>query len=204
MGVTMKVLCIDTETGGLDPEKHSILSIAAIVGDLDTGEKFETFYTLVKSPTYNVTPKAMEVNKLNLDECKKDGLEPSEIAIKLMDMWTGHGCSIIAGHNVTFDKRMLASQIFNCSLSEFESNFTYRILDSITISMLFAGTEAKSGNSLKQLCEAWNIKSNNPNYHNALYDADICFDLLSKFRRTVFKNSELIRSLQDENSGNIS
>lgn len=199
----MKVLCIDTETGGLDPDKHSILSIAAIVGDLDTGEKFETFYTLVKLPSYNVTPKAMEINKLNVDECQKNGMLPEAIADKLMDLWTIHGCSIIAGHNVTFDKSMLASQIFNCSLSEFESNFTYRILDSITMSMLFAGTEAKSGNSLKQLCEAWGIKSNNPNYHNALYDTDICFDLLSKFRRIVFKNPELIRDLQNENSGKI-
>ena len=32
----MKLICTDTETGGLDPHKHSLLSVAFCVVDTDT------------------------------------------------------------------------------------------------------------------------------------------------------------------------
>lgn len=60
----MKIISVDIETSGLDPQRHSILSIGAETLD------GETFYEEVAYEDVLVCPKAMEVNQLKL---KQDG-----------------------------------------------------------------------------------------------------------------------------------
>lgn len=196
----MKIMVIDTETGGRDPDQHSVLSVAAIAGDIDTGKISESFSCLVKLPNYNVTSDAFNIHGILPEQCQREGKTPEEIQIALSDLWVNNRCVIIGGHNVDFDKRMLSKQIYKCSLSEFDANFGYKVIDSNVISLLFLGIDGlKEGFTLKQMCKAWNIdmsEHGGAKFHNALFDTVASFKLLSKFRSIIGQNEKLMKELQ--------
>ena len=58
-----RLLFIDTETGGLDPEKHSLLSVGFVVWDSALGECCSAEYHL-KNENYCITKTAQKINKL--------------------------------------------------------------------------------------------------------------------------------------------
>lgn len=51
-----RLLFIDTETGGLDPHKHSLLTIGVVVWDEKLGELYSDEYA-VFSDTYTINSK---------------------------------------------------------------------------------------------------------------------------------------------------
>lgn len=198
-----KVLIFDTETGGLTPD-FSVLSLGALAGDLETGEVSGAFECLVKLPSYddyNVTPKAMEINKLDIHQCMEEGQTPEEVGDALMDLWTSSGAAQIGGHNVEYDVRMTAANIFQCTPAEFEANFTYRKLDSLPVVSLMQGVgNWKSGRTLTQAVKAMSIDTapfkdqfkdsyrytpRTKGFHTALFDSWCCFMLLYKFRQVI-------------------
>ena len=197
----MRVLVYDTETGGLDPEKHSVFSVGALVGDLDTGEiidMFEAFHKLESVDDYVYGQRAIEIHGITPQEAFDNGISTEEIQDKFMDLWHNHGAAIIGGHNESFDRRMMARQIFNISVSEFEANTTYRAVDSLPVMRLFTGHDnVKSGASLTQAVKALNIDMSDfgkNKYHAALFDSICCFRVLCKFRQ-VFSNPEFAKAL---------
>jgi DNA polymerase III epsilon subunit-like protein len=188
----MKVLVYDTETGGLDAEKHSIFSVGALVGDLDTGEIIEQFEALHKLPSvddYVFTPKAIEIHGITPQQAFAKGLTTEEIGEEFMDLWHDHGASIIGGHNEHFDRRFMSRQIYDITVSEFEANFTYRAIDSMSVVRACTGHEnIASGATLGQAIK-W-FKMNMSEYgknkfHTALFDAICSFKLLHKFRSVI-------------------
>ena len=58
-----RLLFIDTETGGLDPEKHSLLSVGFVVWDSALGESYSAEYRL-KNENFQITKTAQKINKL--------------------------------------------------------------------------------------------------------------------------------------------
>lgn len=198
----MKVLIYDTETGGLDPEVHSVFSLGALVGDLDTGqvlEQFEALHKLDSIDDYNFTDKAIEVHGITPTEAFTKGVETTELQDRFVDLWNSHGAEIIGGHNEAYDRRMMAFQIFKCTLPEFEANFTYRSIDSSSISRLWTGNnDAPSGATLKQVAKAMKIDLSDigkDGYHGALYDTIVCFRILCKIR-TVLIDPQVAEKLK--------
>jgi DNA polymerase III epsilon subunit-like protein len=62
-----KYLVIDTETGGLDPEKNSILSIAGVLWE--PGKTIEPVFDMyVKEHFIDVEPAALKVNKIDMNK----------------------------------------------------------------------------------------------------------------------------------------
>src|SRR3989339_1334515 len=57
----MRELFLDIETSGIDPSRHSILSISMVVS-LDGLEDYQSFYREIKYEELVVTPQAIEVN----------------------------------------------------------------------------------------------------------------------------------------------
>ena len=57
-----KLLFIDTETGGIDCGKHSLLSIGLVVWDNDQGI-IDSTEILIKNKEYVVTKEAQRINK---------------------------------------------------------------------------------------------------------------------------------------------
>lgn len=188
----MRIMIADTETGGLDPKIHSVFSVGALVGDLETGEIISQFEALHKLPSindYKFTAKAIEIHGITPAKAFAEGLETSVIADKFMDMWHADGAQIMGGHNYQYDVRMLAYGIYKIEPQQFEANFTYRFVDSMPIIRLFTGNEnIKSGATLQQTVKALNIDMSDVGknkFHAALFDSMCCFRILHKFRKVL-------------------
>ena len=212
----MLVTISDTETGGFTQE-HSVLSVGALVGNVDTGEVIDGFESLVKLPSlsdYNVTQGALEVNGLSTLNCFKYGQTPSEIADRLVDLHLTTGSAVIGGHNFEYDVRMLCKHIFDsCTNFEFDSTFGYRKIDSSPIIRLLQGVEgikatAKLGDAAKGMkidtsnfdktCgKMFTYEDRKSGFHGALFDSYVTFLILCKFRRimTTPDNTKLFTSV---------
>jgi DNA polymerase III alpha subunit (gram-positive type) len=188
----MKVMIFDTETGGLNPKKDSVFSVGALVGELDTGniiETFEAYHRLPQVSDYVFNKDAIEVHGITSEQAFEKGLPTEEIRDKFTDLYYNNNAMIMGGHNVAFDVRMMSHQIFKIEPQEFESNFTYRFLDSLPMIRLLAGNEEiKSGSALKQTVKMMNIDMSEfgkNKFHAALFDSICCFKILTKFRQII-------------------
>ena len=197
----MNIFIIDTETGGLDVRKHTVLSVGALVGDLETGEIIETYESLVKLPKatdYVVSDAAFKIHGITVEKCMEEGEEPETIAEQLIDLYTRHGCQLYGGHNVDIDVNGISLQIFKMDPDDWSTNFTYRKVDSHSITRLFFGLDnIKSGATLTQLQKALKIKMSDyggKKAHDALYDAVLTFRALYRFR-TAFKDPKFSEML---------
>lgn len=196
----MRILIGDTETGGLDPKVHSVFSVGALVGDLETGEIISQFEALHKLPSvddYKFTAKAIEIHGITPAQAFAEGITTAEIRDKFMDLWHDHGAQIMGGHNWQYDVRMLAYGIYNIEPQQFEANFTYRSVDSMPLIRLFSGNEnIKSGASLSQTIKALNIDMSDlgkNKFHAALFDSICCFRILHKFRKVLTQQDVIDR-----------
>ncbi len=198
----MRCLIYDCETGGLDVEKHSIFSVGAIIGDLDSGkiiDQFEAYHRMSSLDDYVYTDKAIEIHGITPEEAFEKGIMTEEIRDKFTDLWFNNGAAMIGGHNeASYDRPIFSKEIFGCSKQEFEANFTYRSLDSLPVMRLFTGhNEVKSGASLNQAVKALKIDMSDfgsNKYHAALFDSVASFRILHRFR-TVFRNPEFAAAL---------
>jgi len=188
----MRIMVFDSETGGLDPKVHSVFSVGALVGDLETGEIISQFESLHKLPSiedYKFTPKAIEIHGITPSQAFSEGETTEVIQSKFVDMWHDNGAQIMGGHNIAFDVRMLAYGIYGIEPQQFEANFTYRYVDSMPLIRLFAGNEAiKGGASLSQTVKALKIDMSylgKSKFHAAMYDSHCCFQVLHKFRKVL-------------------
>lgn len=190
----MRILVADTETGGTDPAKQSLLQIGAVAGNLETGEIYDSLEHYLKLPKiedYVIEEEAAEKHAQNLSAklCFTVGLTKEELAVKFTDLYYKNNCVLLGGHNVDFDVDFISTQIFGCSRQTFKDNFTYRILDSNSIIRLFAGVDdMKQGSTLKQTVKALGIETGDiqgAGFHSALYDSIVSFRILHKFRRVL-------------------
>lgn len=198
----MRVLVYDTETGGLDVTKHSVFSVGALVGDLDTGEildQFEAYHRMDSLDDYVYTPKAIEVHGITPEQAFREGLSTEEIRDRFSDLWFNNGAAMLGGHNeASYDRPIFSRAIFGCSKQEFEANFTYRSLDSLPVIRLFTGHDnVKSGATLEQTVKALKIDMSDfgkNKYHAALFDAIASFRVLARFR-SVFSDPKFAEAL---------
>lgn len=63
----MRELFLDIETSGVDPERHSIISIGMVVS-LNGLVDYQSFYREVKYDELIISPSSMEINKLDLTD----------------------------------------------------------------------------------------------------------------------------------------
>lgn len=195
----MKVLFFDTETGGTDPKKHSLLSVGACVLDLDTGEiedKFECFVKLDSVDDYVITEGAFKVHGITAEYCMEHGVSIEEIRDRMFDMWVG--CEVVGGHNVQFDigfteEHMLEGEAFR-------DHFGYRVLDSFPAVLLLAGSVQASGQTLSQAVKAFKIDMSDirGKFHGALFDA------IASARVSYHMRRLLVYAREQERSGSLS
>jgi len=134
----MLKLWFDTETTGLNPSKHGILTAYFAVCD-DKLNIVDELYLKVKAFDMNVievTPGAMAVNQINLADHLKDPetITYGEAKSVLIDFFKRNGAKNTksrlqpCGHNIQFDIDMLCSWIFD-GKEEWEKYVHYRKLD---------------------------------------------------------------------------
>lgn len=181
-----KLLVIDTETGGLDPSRYSILSLGAVVWE--GGALGETFEVFVAEPDPAVEPEAMGVNGIDLAWLKEHGAAPRE-AVGLFQLFVernfggeGRGGKIqLAGHNVSFDVGFL-KRLYRLAGSGYDEVFSHRLLDTASVInfLIVAGRLPPGRTGLGPALKHFGIEVEAGRRHTALGDALATARLLNK------------------------
>jgi DNA polymerase III subunit epsilon len=180
-----KLLVIDTETGGLDPLQHSILSLAAVVWEdkqiIDSME----IKIWEGDDVVVTTPQALAINKIDLTELARTGLTPSAAVAQLMEFVGKHfslnsyNDAILVGHNVGFDVGF-SKRLFRLAGVNWPKVFGHRTIDtSIVLQFLIIATgfPLKTPNS-KEAFEFFGVTPKNA--HTAIDDAMATAEMFTK------------------------
>lgn len=165
----------DFETGGLDVNVHSPLSFAMVI--TKDNEIVHEWYTQIRQPPFNVTPEAMKVNKLNLED---KGLTFEQFTKEYLDRISKFGYRpMYAGHNCSFDRPWL-KKILNGK----DDLCHYHSIDTMVLgnSLKAMGIINPKALSLGMLAEFLGIKNDPSELHNALFDAKTSFYCFLKIR----------------------
>ena len=129
-----KIVFIDTETGGLDPRVHSLLSLGLVEWEDSVIKK--TKEILINDGELNVTDAALAINKIDLSSHKIKAISPIKAVkeILLFIEWAGNQQDKItlAGHNVGFDIKF-TRLLFESQNYNFEDYFSHRSIDTASI-----------------------------------------------------------------------
>jgi DNA polymerase-3 subunit epsilon len=165
----MKLVYIDTETGGLDPRQHDLLSFGVVSeGDRDLS-------IVHKLDTYRVSPSALAINKIDLIDIGKTGLDTFDfinvIENVIPDPKAKPNDNVYVGHNINFDARFLDA----VDPTRREGWMYQRIMrnhidtKALALSAIVQGKIPKEvGTSLEPLCKHFGISIKG--HHNALTD----------------------------------
>jgi DNA polymerase III epsilon subunit-like protein len=128
------IVFIDTETGGLDPRVHSLLSIGLVRWEDSVITK--TKEILINDGKLNVTDAALAINKIDLNRLKIKAISQTEAIqeILLFIEWAGSQQDKItlAGHNVGFDIKFIRN-LFESQNYNFDDYFSHRSIDTSSI-----------------------------------------------------------------------
>ena len=95
---------LDTETGGLDPTKVDILTFGALVINPDGSE--QEYYYELSLPEYRAESKALEINGIDLDKLRANGMSEYDFWFKIYSLLKTKD-AIFIGHNLVFDDGFL-------------------------------------------------------------------------------------------------
>ncbi len=171
---------IDTETTGLDVERHEIIQIGGVVVEPKTNPDGSVAYDIVEEFEIKVKPEHIETaEKVAL---RVNGYDEAEwvFAFTLKEAMTSFAektkDAIMVGHNLAFDFAFLMRAF---SVTGVENKMHYHKLD--TISIAFAKSKKREDIdkfSLYYLCQIFGIE--NKRAHTALADARATFELYKK------------------------
>jgi DNA polymerase-3 subunit epsilon len=167
-----RLLFIDTETGGLDPDKHSLLSFAMVIWEdmkiIDSKE------VLINDGILSVNKEALSINKIDIEKHKQSAMTSSQAMDEIISFigkhFPGHGKITLAGHNVHFDADFL-KRFFSANNKDFSEFFSHRIIDtsSILYYLYLSGRIKQKAVSSDKAFELFDIKVEGR--HTALGDA---------------------------------
>jgi DNA polymerase III epsilon subunit-like protein len=181
-----KLLIVDTETGGLDPSKHSLLSVGAVVWqDGQVTDKFEVF---IAEPCPNLDPEAMQINQINITWLWEHGLQPRRAIEKFHEFLSRNFDSLeggekipIAGHNIGFDIGFL-KRLYELVGMDYGKVFSHRVLDTAGIIqfLIIAEKIQLPGAGSTEAFRHFNVAIDPLNRHTALGDALATATLLNR------------------------
>ncbi len=186
-----KYLVIDTETGGLNPEKNSILSIAGVLWE--PGKTVEPVFDLyVKEHFINVEEKALKVNKIDMN--KVHTADEPYIVVKKIQNALNERLGVdrkpiqLVGHNVAFDiaftKRLYRyAGLENAYKDDFRDRAmdTCSILEFLMLSGKADGFRASGDNLFKTAGVLIEEKDRHTALGDALATAKAMDSLITKF-----------------------
>ena len=124
-----KYLVFDTETGGLDASRHSLLTLGLVAGGPEGVD--ESLELAVRHEPYVVSAGGMKVNRIDLVAHHEMALGPAK-AIEAMDIFlVRHFWDepvVLVGHNISFDIAFLRAFLESQGRS-LEPRFSHRSVD---------------------------------------------------------------------------
>ncbi len=167
---------IDVETGGLNPEKHALLEIAAVLLTLNEQGKLvpvETIdFKIFPDPHCEMDEHALRINKINLELHQLSAIPEAEALRKLFaairkSIKTQHCVrGILSGHNAHFDLAFLNAAARRQGIKR-NPFHPFSVIDTVSLSALFYGQT-----TLKSACAEAKIEFNEACAHSARYDAE--------------------------------
>lgn len=176
------IISVDVETSGLDPAKHSILSIGAVVLSSDHEER--AYYGSCKMwDGAEYAERALEVNGFTIEEITMPSKKTEAQLINDFFYWVkeqkegGTEHAILLGHNPDFDKDF----IFAASERAFvKPPFSFRTIDVHSVAymhFLKMGKEISERLTLDNILRRMNLPAE-PKPHNALTGARCNIDVV--------------------------
>lgn len=176
-----RLLFIDTETGGLDPDKHSLLTLALVVWE--DRNIIDSLEIAVNDGVNCVTQEALSINKIDIGKHLQTALSMPEAIDQVMSFtgkhFTGKEKITLAGHNVHFDAGFL-KKFFSANHIDFSEIFSHRLIDTSSILhyLYLAGRIEKKAISSDDAFALFDIEVEGR--HTALGDATATVKLFSK------------------------
>ncbi|NWF74848.1 MAG: 3'-5' exonuclease [Nitrospirae bacterium] len=181
-----RLVVFDMEMGGLDPCRHSVLSLGAVIWqDRQIIDSFEVF---VREMEIVTEPAAMAVNKIDIQWLQEHGCQPSDAVHQFHDFLARHFGPlpgrekiILAGHNLHADIGFLGRLYGAAGLSH-EPYFSHRVLDTASLLrfLYLAGRLPVASAGLGEALAHFGIESASSARHTALGDATLTAHLLNK------------------------
>ena len=189
-----KIIFIDTETGGFNPEKAALIQLSGIIRiDKKDVEKFNFYIKPFENS--EVTEKALEVQGRTLEELKTDKyVEEKEVykqfinlLDKYIDKYDRTDKFIVAGYNVRFDV-----DILKAFFQRHGNNFLFSYLDSSMLDPLYSirllqiaeVLPVLENNKLETWCKHFGIELK---AHDSLEDIEATKKLIGKLISLIRK-----------------
>lgn len=180
----MTYLFLDTETGGLDPAEHSLLTAHfALVDEGSLGVLDELALAIRPSEVYRVTAGALVLNKINL-AAHWQSAEPAWDAAERLRGFLPTNAAFVkvvpVGWNVGFDINFVKQQL----LPEWSELVSYRTIDlqSVVRFLTDAGLMPKV-NGLAGAAEFFGLDISG--HHDAAFDTRLTIEVFRKVRELV-------------------
>lgn len=177
-------LFLDTETGGLDPAEHSLLTAHFALVDSESLETLKELSLAIRpSEVYKVTAGALMVNKINLAD-HWQAAQPAWEAADQLRAFLGEPHErpplVPVGWNVGFDINFVRQQL----LPEWGELVSYRTIDlqSVVRFLADAGVMPKV-NGLAGAAEFFGL--NISGHHDAAFDTRLTMKVFRKVRDLV-------------------
>ena len=130
----MRLLFIDTETGGVNSHKDALFEVALIVWE-DGKILDQKLWSIATEDKY-WTARALEVNGINPELHNQTAISRATAARDIREFvkkYFPEGQAKLAGHNVSFDRDFLRVLIMEESDSNYFTLFSYRLTDTMAI-----------------------------------------------------------------------
>ncbi|TGE23915.1 3'-5' exonuclease [Hymenobacter aquaticus] len=188
-----KILFLDTETGGLDPEINSLLSVGFIVWQ--EGKILDGIEILINDEVLNVSEYALKINKINIADHRKNAFKSVDAINKINEFISKHFSKThhvtLAGHNVGFDVSFLR-KFYEINKISFKDRFSHRYIDTSSIIkfLYLSGVLDIDVSSSDAAFKYYSI--NVEGRHSALGDATATALLFNNLMREVDKSRKYI------------
>lgn len=190
----IKIIFIDTETGGVNAEKSALIQLSGII-EVDGTEKEKFNFYIKPFENSEVNEKALEVQGRTLEELGTEKyIDESiiykkflEILDKYIDKYDKNDKFIVAGYNVKFDIDILKA-LFERNNNKFLfSYFNSSMLDhlySVRLLQVAGMLPVLENNKLETWCKYFNIELK---AHDSLQDITATKKLIEKLVELIKK-----------------
>lgn len=190
----IKIIFIDTETGGVNAEKSALIQLSGII-EVDGTEKEKFNFYIKPFENSEVNEKALEVQGRTLEELGTEKyIDESiiykkflEILDKYIDKYDKNDKFIVAGYNVKFDIDILKA-LFERNNNKFLfSYFNSSMLDplySVRLLQVAGMLPVLENNKLETWCKYFNIELK---AHDSLQDITATKKLIEKLIELIKK-----------------
>jgi len=181
----MEYLFIDTETGGLDPFKHSLLQVGLVA--YANGGIEDKIEISIKENSYNVSMDALKYNGLDLyEDIYKVGVTKDVAVDKIIEFIERNfkDKPVLAGHNLSLDKYMLR-QLLKVKGINMDEYINHRMIDTMSLlwGLYIAGKIPLEACSSSGALDYFGIEVKNK--HRALEDCMGTIEVFEKIKKLL-------------------